>query len=58
MRIERAFYVGQFTELDLQLPALGDPLREVSVCEVRGCGDGTAFTCELDFDPPRHYCAR
>ena len=56
--LERAFYLGERTEWELVVDAVGAPgtleQTDVGVCEIRGCvsGDPTFF-CDAE---GRHFC--
>ena len=59
LRVERAFYLGEYTHLDLNLR--GRPLTgvvEVSRCAVQGCGIADTSYCWDDGGVQRHYCER
>ena len=59
-RLERAFYLGQYTHLDLDLRR--EPLTgvvEISRCRVQGCGVADGDYCYADPDgTARHFCER
>ncbi|MFK7991546.1 MAG: hypothetical protein AB8I08_36355 [Sandaracinaceae bacterium] len=60
-RVERAFYLGQYTHLDLDLrrgPPTGAGIEEISRCLVQGCGSSESDYCYDDADTRRHFCDR
>ncbi len=61
-RVERAFYLGQYTHLDIDLrdaPIIGTEVEAIPLCQVQGCGRSEGNYC---YEDPalgaRHFCDR